>query len=296
MSEFLGEIHPLAARWPLMPDDELAALAESIATDGLSHPLILDAQGRLVDGRNRLEACRLAGVSPKYLTPRGLDTEDAVRSYIGRVNAQRRNVATGQKAMAVADDLAAAGKRKNGRWARGSVITDSGNNESQTWLNNMRLAGLVLDWRPDLTDQVIAGPVTLNDAAGQAEAARDAQALAEARAKREAEMLADLKDNRPDLAALVDEGKLPLEDALTVRDKETADVRRAAREAQEQVQKFSVGVCSAIARLTPLTEPTLAEMVDALRLDAATTVITAADIDAAVASLHHIASIHKENL
>ena len=56
MSEFLGEIHPLAARWPMMPDDELAALAESIAADGLSHPLVLDGQGRLVDGRNRLEA------------------------------------------------------------------------------------------------------------------------------------------------------------------------------------------------------------------------------------------------
>lgn len=297
MSEFLGEIHPLAARWPMMPDDELAALAESIAADGLSHPLVLDDQGRLVDGRNRLEACRIAGVSPKYLTPRGLDTEEAVRSYIGRVNAQRRNVSTGQKAMAVADDLAAQtpSKRKNGRWARGSVVGDSQVSKAG-WIDAMADAGLVIDWRPDLTDQVIAGEVTLNAAAEQAEAARDAQARAEAQEKREAELLADLKDNRPDLAALVDEGKLPLEDALTVRDKETAEQRKAEREAEELIQKFSVGVCSAIARLTTLTAPAMADQVDALRLDAATTPITAADIDAAVASLHYIAETHKESL
>jgi len=63
--------------------------------------------------------------------------------------------------MAVADDLAAQtpSKRKNGRWARGSI----GNTEvrvtaeGRTWLDAIRLAGLVMDWRPDLVDQVIAG-------------------------------------------------------------------------------------------------------------------------------------------
>ena len=145
--------------------------------------------------------------------------------------------------MAVADDLAAQGKRKNGRWARGSVNEES--RLSADWAKAMQLAGLVIDWCPELVDPVIHGDIPLNGAATQAEYARDAQAIAEAKAKREAEMLADLKDNRPDLAALVDEGKLPLADALTVRDKETADQRRAEREAEEQIQKFSVGVCSA---------------------------------------------------
>lgn len=294
MSEFLGEIHPLAARWPMMPDDELAALAESIAADGLSHPLILDSQGRLVDGRNRLEACRIAGVSPKYLTPRGLDSEEEIRAYIGRVNAQRRNVSTGQKAMAVADDLAAQGKRRNGRWARGSINEES--RLSADWAKAMQLAGLVIDHRPDLVNRVIAGDITLNAAAEEAEAARDAKARAEAEAKRAAEMLADLKDNRPDLAALVDDGKLPLEDALTVRDKETAEQRRAEREAEELVVKFSVGVCSAIGRLAPLTGPGRVSQIDSLRLDAATVPVTASDIEAAIAALNLIAETHKDAL
>ena len=149
MSEFLGEIHPLAARWPMMPDDELAALAESIAADGLSHPLVLDGQGRLVDGRNRLEACRIARVHPKYLSPRGLDTDEEIRAYIGRVNAQRRNVSTGQKAIAVADDLAAQGKRKNGRWERGSITTQESGLSGVAWTEAMRLAGLIIDHRRD---------------------------------------------------------------------------------------------------------------------------------------------------
>jgi len=295
VSEFLGEIHPLAARWPMMPADELAALAESIAAEGLMHPLVLDASGRLVDGRNRLEACRLAGRSPRFLTPPGMDSDEAVRAYITQVNAQRRNVSTGQKAMAVADDLAADGKRNNGRWARGSVSQDS-DLSGDAWRVAMAAAGLVIDWRPDLTDQVIAGDITLNAAAEQAEAARNTQARAEAEERRQAELLADLKDNRPDLAALVDEGKLPLDDALTVRDKETAEQRKAERDAEELITKFSVGVCSAVARLTTLTDPAMAEQVAALRLDAATTTITAADIEAAIASLHYIAKIHKESL
>lgn len=250
MSEFLGEVHPLAARWPMMPDDELAALAESIAADGLSHPLVLDDQGRLVDGRNRLEACRIAGVSPKYLTPRGLDTEEAVRSYIGRVNAQRRNVSTGQKAMAVADDLAAQGKRKNGRWARGTVHNpDSGISADKTWRNLLNLAGLVIDWRPDLTDDVIAGSITLNAAAEQAEAARDVQARAEAEERRQAAQLADLQEHRPDLAALVDAGDLPLEDALTIRDKETEAERKAEADRREAIRKTNVDFACAVVTL-----------------------------------------------
>lgn len=249
MSEFLGEVHPLAARWPMMPDDELAALAESIAADGLSHPLVLDDQGRLVDGRNRLEACRIAGVSPKYLTPRGLDTEEAVRSYIGRVNAQRRNVSTGQKAMAVADDLAAQRKRKNGRWAYGSIQSTDSRTSDRTWIDAMRLAGLVIDWRPDLVDQVIAGDVTLNAAAEQAEAARDVQARAEAEERRQAAQLADLQEHRPDLAALVDAGDLPLEDALTIRDKETEAERKAEADRREAIRKTNVDFACAVVTL-----------------------------------------------
>lgn len=260
MSEFLGEIHPLAARWPMMPDDELAALAESIAADGLSHPLVLDGQGRLVDGRNRLEACRIARVHPKYLSPRGLDTDEEIRAYIGRVNAQRRNVSTGQKAIAVADDLAAQGKRKNGRWERGSITQESGLS-GVAWTEAMRLAGLIIDHRPDLTDQVIAGDLTLNAAAEQAEAARDVAVRAEAAEKRRIAQLADLAENRPDLAALVESGQLPLKDALAARDQETAAERKAAEDKAAAIRQRNVDVQAALACLSTLGHPEIRDEV-----------------------------------
>src|SRR6266851_4167433 len=39
--------------------------------DGLLHPVVLDAQGMLIDGRNRLEACRRAGVDPDFTALNG---------------------------------------------------------------------------------------------------------------------------------------------------------------------------------------------------------------------------------
>ena len=54
-----------------------------------------------------------------------------------------RNVATGQKAMAVAEQLALEGRRKNGRWQYGLFS----NNETSTystdaaWLQAMKQAG-----------------------------------------------------------------------------------------------------------------------------------------------------------
>lgn len=248
---FVGEIHPLAARWPMMPDDELAALAESIATEGLRSPLTLDGEGRLIDGRNRLAACGLAGVEPHFETvlfPGEDAHDDDIRGFIAAANAHRRNITTGQKAMACADDLAAQGLRRNGRWHRGSITQESGLSR-EAWTESMRLAGLVIDWRPDLTDQVIAGDVTLNAAAEQAEAARDVQARAEAEERRQAAQLADLQEHRPDLAALVDAGDLPLGDALTIRDKETEAERKAEADRREAIRKTNVDFACAVVTL-----------------------------------------------
>lgn len=120
---FTGEIHPLAARWPMLSEEELASLADSIADEGLEKALVLDAHGCLVDGRNRLAACSIAGVAPAFEVRSDLTTAADVRRFVVKANAQRRNVSTGQKAMAVAEQLAADGKRKNGRW-RWKAVND----------------------------------------------------------------------------------------------------------------------------------------------------------------------------
>jgi ParB-like chromosome segregation protein Spo0J len=95
------EVHPAAAVFPMLSDDELRDLAEDIKAHGLLHPIVLDADGVLIDGRNRLAACNLAGVTPTFETFDG----DPLRLIIS-ANINRREMRPGQKAMVLADLLA----------------------------------------------------------------------------------------------------------------------------------------------------------------------------------------------
>lgn len=93
-----GQVHPAAAIFPMLPDDELAELADDIKANGLIHPIVLDETGALVDGRNRLAACRLAGVEPTFTSLNGYEP----KAYILSANVARRNLNKGQRAMAIA--------------------------------------------------------------------------------------------------------------------------------------------------------------------------------------------------
>jgi hypothetical protein len=66
MSEFA--VHPAAALFPMLADDELDELVADIKTRGLLQPIVLDAEGCVLDGRNRLAACKKAGVKPDFTT------------------------------------------------------------------------------------------------------------------------------------------------------------------------------------------------------------------------------------
>jgi hypothetical protein len=56
-------VHPLAAAFPMMDEEELERLAEDIRSNGLINPVVLDKTGQLIDGRNRLRACQLADIA-----------------------------------------------------------------------------------------------------------------------------------------------------------------------------------------------------------------------------------------
>ena len=91
-------VHPAADIFPMMSEEELVDLAEDIKANGLVHPLIIDAAGQLIDGRNRLAACKLAGVEPRFEQLNGRDP----LAYIASANLKRRNLTKGQQAMALA--------------------------------------------------------------------------------------------------------------------------------------------------------------------------------------------------
>lgn len=180
--------HPYADKFPMLPDEELQELAESIRANGLRNPIVVTRDGLILDGRNRAKACEIAGVEPTVETYEG----DDLAEYVLDCNVARRNMSTGARAMSTALVLVADGRRENGRWRRGSVVNpDFGINEGKTFQNNLLMAGVVLDYCPNLATRVITGDLALDAAYQQAktikESAEREKILARERAKRERE-------------------------------------------------------------------------------------------------------------
>jgi hypothetical protein len=65
MGERGVKTHPAAELFPMMPDQDLRALADDIAANGLNQPIVT-FDGQILDGRNRSRACEVAGVDPRY--------------------------------------------------------------------------------------------------------------------------------------------------------------------------------------------------------------------------------------
>ena len=66
------KFHAACLLFPKLPDAELRQLAADIKSNGLRNPIVrLD--GKILDGRNRFYACRLAGVKPSFVAFAGDD-------------------------------------------------------------------------------------------------------------------------------------------------------------------------------------------------------------------------------
>jgi hypothetical protein len=88
------EIHPVATMFPMMSDAELAELADDIRENGLREA-IWTYDGKVVDGRNRLKACQIAGVEPKFREWKG---DGSLVKFIVSLNSHRRHLSPGQRA------------------------------------------------------------------------------------------------------------------------------------------------------------------------------------------------------
>jgi hypothetical protein len=87
-------VHPAADLFPLLSDDELASLADDIRANGLIHPVVM-CDGKVLDGRNRLRACALVGVAPRFEAYRGTSPT----AYAWSANGKRRHLTPSQLAM-----------------------------------------------------------------------------------------------------------------------------------------------------------------------------------------------------
>lgn len=92
--------HPAADVFPMMTDDELAVLAADIKTNGLRLPIVVSGDV-LLDGRNRIAACDLAGVKARRTQFKGGNPV----AFIVSSNLHRRHLNATQRGV-VADSLA----------------------------------------------------------------------------------------------------------------------------------------------------------------------------------------------
>lgn len=91
-------IHPAADIFPLIDGEEFDQLVADIRERGQIEPVVLDADGVLIDGRNRARACAALGIDVKEIVYDG----DDVVGHIVSLNLRRRQLTDTQRAMVAA--------------------------------------------------------------------------------------------------------------------------------------------------------------------------------------------------
>ena len=214
---FSGEVHPVANLFPMLPSEELQELADSIKQDGQLQPIVLSPSGRLLDGRNRLAACKLVKVEPVFEVYEG--DEDA---YALTVNVARRHLTKGQRAMIAAQSQVFVTNTQT------QIAADAG-------VSRPRVvhASTVLKYAPDLAEQVVSGALGLDDAYRTAQSRKVAT-------EQTTQTLQDLQSEAPDLADLVTEESLSLAEAH-------AASKERARDKEERIARKVEHILAAIA-------------------------------------------------
>jgi hypothetical protein len=90
------EFHPAAELFPLLRGKAFQDLVADIKKNGLLEPILVDAEGRILDGRNRYRACLEAKVEPRFVDSQGEGSP--VDLALSR-NLRRRHLGESQRAM-----------------------------------------------------------------------------------------------------------------------------------------------------------------------------------------------------
>ncbi|MDZ4241725.1 MAG: hypothetical protein U1D99_02770 [Candidatus Omnitrophota bacterium] len=88
------DYHSIANIFPMMQTSELQDLADDIKSNGLHNKIIL-YEGKILDGRNRLLACEIAGIVPDF----GQYEGDEPLAYVISLNLKRRHLNESQRAV-----------------------------------------------------------------------------------------------------------------------------------------------------------------------------------------------------
>ena len=113
-------VHSAATLFPMMNAAALQELADDIREHGQREPVIL-FDGKVLDGRNRLLACEMAGVEPRFVTRTDAEVGDPI-DFVLSLNKHRRHMEPSQLAtlsvkVSAAYAVAAAERARVGREA-----------------------------------------------------------------------------------------------------------------------------------------------------------------------------------
>lgn len=199
------EAHPDAALFPMMSAEELAELAADIKENGQRFPIVIGPhEGRevIIDGRNRYEACEIAGIEPKFEKLNGHDP----KAFILSVNINRRHMTGSQRAMATAMIYPEPFSRRSGS----KHDVDRG---------RLAMARAVLAHSSTIAEAVMSGSKSLDAAYNDAR-------LAQGKVSNDAVRLRQLRDTRPDLAERVAQGEIALDDAVALAKSEVDAIKQ----------------------------------------------------------------------
>ena len=92
------DFHPAAEIFPLMSEKEFESLCENVRSRGLLEP-IWTFKGRIIDGRNRYNACLRTGIEPRF---REWDGVGSLIEFVISLNLERRMLTDWQRSMVAA--------------------------------------------------------------------------------------------------------------------------------------------------------------------------------------------------
>lgn len=215
-------VHPAANVFPMLDKQELEDLAADIKQNGLQHPVVIgevNGTEMLIDGRNRLAACKIAGVKPETRRLENGDPVDLIRS----LNLMRRDLKKSQQAMILALMY------PEGQQGKKSALPEN----SGCSADYIRMARLVIKYAPEMVDGIVNG-APLDTAYAEAKARKED---AETRQER----MDDLKVKAPDIYDLVFEERMELSEAEAAYDRRVQEAH-APRKGQVESICNSLGM------------------------------------------------------
>ncbi len=121
-------VHPVCEIVPLMDEVALTRLVDDIRGNGLRVPL-WTYKGTLIDGRNRLIACKRAGVQPRF---QEWDGQGSLVKFAWSLNGERRDLTPSQRAAAAVLMLPILEEEAAERMAQGQKEGGRGHKKNST--------------------------------------------------------------------------------------------------------------------------------------------------------------------